>query len=131
MRYLLDGYNVLFLQEDFGESLEEQRNRLLEKLHGLKGIEFIVVFDAHRQEGIGERHHFADIEVVYTDFNQTADQYILEYVERLSLGERGQTKVVTSDKALKRMLGFEKIEVLSGNSFFQKMRKKTASQSPE
>jgi predicted RNA-binding protein with PIN domain len=130
MNYLLDGYNVLFREKDSNGSLEEQRIRLFEKLNLLAEDSyqsFIIVLDAHRQTGELERHHFHALEVVYTNFDQTADDYIVEYVERLVPSERQRTKVVTSDKTLMQKVRLERVEVLSVASFFKEIERKACS----
>lgn len=124
MKYLLDGYNILFRQNRFSGSLEEQRTQLLEKLNILAEtgrLHLVVVFDAHQQVGEMERHHVHGIEVVYTDFTQTADEYVLEYVGCLSPNERRRTRVVTSDKTLMQKVRHESVEVLSVSTFFQEI----------
>ena len=128
MNYLLDGYNILFRERDSDGSLEAQRQRLFEKLSVVAAashLNFIVVFDSYRQACKLERHHFHSIEVVYTDFEQTADDYILEYVECLSRDNRQHTKVVTSDKTLAQKVCYERVEVLSVYSFFKEIERKT------
>lgn len=130
MEYLLDGYNVLFREKDSNGSLEEQRTRLFEKLNHLAEdahLNLIVVLDSHQQAGGVERHHFHALEVVYTDFAQTADDYIIEYVECLSPSKRHRTKVVTSDKTLMQKVRFERVEVLSVSSFFKQIERKACS----
>jgi len=130
MKYLLDGYNILFREKDSNGSLDEQRIRLFDKLNLLaeaSHLNLIVVLDSHRQAGELERHHFHAIEVIYTDFDQTADEYIIEYVERLSLNKRHRTKVVTSDKTLMQKVRFERVEVLSVPAFFKEIEKKSHS----
>ena len=127
MKYLLDGYNVLFRERDTNGSLEEQRVRLFEKLNHLaeaSHLDFIIVLDAHYQEGEAERHHYRSLEVVYTDYNQTADDYIIEYVECLPLSHRRQLKVVSSDRPLMQKVRFERVEVLSVSAFFKEIERK-------
>ena len=130
MEYLLDGYNILFREKDSDGSLEEQRVRLFEKLNLLaeaSHLNLIVVLDSHRQAGELERHHFHSLEVVYTDFDQTADDYIIEYVECLATSKRHRTKVVTSDKLLMQKVRFERVEVLSVSAFFSEIERKAHS----
>lgn len=112
MKYLLDGYNILFRERDADGSLEEQRIRLFEKLNLLAEathLNFIVVLDAHQQAGELERHHYFSLEVVYTDFDQTADDYIVEYVECLPISKRNRIKVVSSDRTLMQKVRLERV----------------------
>ena len=130
MKYLLDGYNILFREKDSNGSLEEQRIRLFEKLNLLaeaSHLNLIVVLDSHRQAGELERYHIHALEVVYTDFDQTADDYIIGYVEHLSPSKRHRTKVVSSDKTLTQKVRLERVEVLSVSSFFKEIEQKACS----
>ena len=130
MKYLLDGYNILFRKRDTNESLENQRTRLFEKLNLLaeaSHLNFIVVLDAHQQAGELERHHYHSLEVIYTDFDQTADDYIIDYVECLPLSKRNRVKVVSSDRTLMQKVRFERVEVLSVPAFFKEVERKTHS----
>jgi uncharacterized protein len=127
MKYLLDGYNILFRERDTNESLEEQRVRLFEKLNLLavaSHLNLIVVLDAHQQAGELERHHYLSLEVIYTDFGQTADDFIIGYVESLPMSKRNQVKVVSSDKSLMQKVRFERVEVLSVSAFFKEIERK-------
>jgi predicted RNA-binding protein with PIN domain len=127
MKYLLDGYNILFRERDTNGSLEEQRIRLFEKLNLLaeaSHLDFIVVLDAHHKAGELERHHYRSLEVVYTDFNQTADDYMIEYVECLPLNKRHRLKVVSSDRPLMQKVRLERVEVLSVSAFFKEIERK-------
>lgn len=130
MKYLLDGYNVLFREKGSHGSLEKQRIQLFEKLNLLaeaSRLSLVVVLDSHQQAGELERHHFHSLEVVYTNFAQTADDYIIEYVECLSPSKRLRTKVVTSDKTLMQKVRLERVEVLSVADFFKKIERKAHS----
>lgn len=130
MKYLLDGYNILFREKDSIGSLEEQRIRLFEKLNLLaeaSHLNLIVVLDAHQRAGELERHHFHALEVIYTDFDQTADDYIIEHVECLPLNARHRMKVVTSDSTLRQKVRFERVEVLSVSAFFKEIERKAHS----
>ena len=131
MKYLLDGYNILFRERDSTGSLEEQRTRLFEKwnlyaenLH----LNITVVLDSHRQEGELQRHHFHSLEIIYTDFAQTADDWIIEYVEHIPSNKRRQLTVVTSDRSLMQKVRLEQVAVLSVSSFFKEIERKTHSQ---
>ena len=134
MKYLLDGYNILFRERDSNGSLEEQRIRLFQKLNILaeaSHLSFIVVLDAHQQAGDSERHHYLSLEVIYTDFDQTADDYIIGYVECLPMSSRHRTKVVSSDRALTQKVRLERVEVLSVSAFFKEIERKKHSRLSE
>ncbi len=130
MKYLLDGYNILFRERDTNGSLESQRMRLFEKLNLLAEathLNLIVVLDSHQQAGELERHHYHSLEIIYTDFDQTADDYIIEYVECLPLSKRNRVKVVSSDRTLMQKVRFERVEALSVPAFFKEVERKAHS----
>ena len=127
MKYVLDGYNILFREKDARGSLEEQRERLFEKLGILAEDShrtLIVVLDSHHQIGEAERHHYRALEIIYTGFDQTADDYIIEYVERLPANKRSRVKVVTSDRTLMQKVRLERVEVLSVAAFLKEIETK-------
>lgn len=104
MEYLLvDGYNIInSWKDDFDltrESLEECREKLLNILSNYEGyrkIKIIVVFDAHMVKGSTEKvEEYDNITVVYTEENQTADNYIERFVYQY--GKIHTIRVATSD----------------------------------
>ncbi len=101
MHYLIDGYNFIFRAlKHFGD-LQAQREAMIHDLNkkiGLVKIEVSIVFDAAFQLGEGSRSHFDRIEILYTSQGESADDYILDAINRHS---RPQIEtVVTSDKKL-------------------------------
>lgn len=100
MRYLIDGYNLLFRIAQTDEDLQVQREKLIRSLDSrfavarLKGI---LVFDAHLQPGVGAIAYAKHFDIHYTAHTQTADEAILELLKGLKATE---WTVVTSDKRL-------------------------------
>lgn len=100
---LIDGYNIIFawkeLKEIAANSLEDARDKLIEIIsnyQGYKGINIIIVFDAHLVKGNkGSIIDYDNIKVIYTREAQTADNYI-ERATRL-LNKQYKVKVATSD----------------------------------
>jgi predicted RNA-binding protein with PIN domain len=131
MKYILDGYNILFREKTKNESFEEQRIRFFERLNSLietLHLNLTVVLDSHLQDSEWQRHHFHSLEIIYTDYKETADEYIVSYVEHLPPNKRDQIKVVTSDRNLTQKVRLERVEVLSVSDFFKEIEKKTRSQ---
>lgn len=95
MSYLIDGYNFLFwLKPDLDElerAREEWIHALAEKLEETPWT-VTIVFDSQYQPTPSERFALGTLEIVFTNQNETADEWILEHVSF-------QT-VVTSDKRL-------------------------------
>ncbi len=89
---LVDGYNVIFAWEDLNtlakQNIDAARDSLIETLSKYRSIvngEVIAVFDAYRVPGRpGEMTDYQGIKLVYTEQDQTADQYIERFVNLLN-----------------------------------------------
>lgn len=90
MRTYVDGYNCIFAA-DLDPNLRDAREELIDRL-AATGKSLILVFDGQEFS----RSHRGSLEIVYTG-GQSADNYILDEVERL-----GRGRVVTSDGRLAR-----------------------------
>lgn len=107
---LVDGYNIIFaweeLQKIAAENLDAARHQLMHWLSnycGYRQCRLILVFDAYRVKGKHretERYH--NIEVVYTQESETADNYIEKATHELSKNHR--VRVATSDGMEQRMI---------------------------
>ncbi len=112
---LVDGYNIIFgwdkLKKLAQSSLEEARDKLINILsnyQGVKKINIIVVFDAHKVKGgTGSVICYDNIFVVYTKEAETADNYIERTTKTLNKNYR--VKVATSD-------GLEQIIIMGGGA---------------
>ena len=101
MHYYIDGYNLLFRVHPSGEEFKEQRQRIIHDLSqkiDLLEIDATIVFDATFQIGESSRSHYKQLEIVYTDEGETADEYIVN--ELKSTPNPSQETIVTSDKKL-------------------------------
>ncbi|ABR50568.1 protein of unknown function DUF901 [Alkaliphilus metalliredigens QYMF] len=107
---VLDGYNVLNgwpkLKELCQGDLDGARKELLEMMAeygSFKGIEVIVVFDAHLVKGSMQKNEkLKGVEVVFTKEKQTADSYIERLITELSI--RNRVVVATNDWAEQQMV---------------------------
>lgn len=101
---LVDGYNIIFAWEDLKKiceySLEDARDKLISILsnyQGAKGIELIIVFDAHMVKGNrGSLEKIGKTYIVYTKEAETADNYIERITKNLV--KDYIVKVATSDR---------------------------------
>lgn len=105
----VDGYNIINQWKslkNYTESIENSRNKLIEQLaeyKAFRGINVIVVFDAHLVKGSCEKKEvILGVEVVYTKEHETADSYIEREVSRLGRDEIVQ--VATSDNAIRNIV---------------------------
>lgn len=95
--YCLDGYNLIFRTLSEGENIREAREELIRLLVDAK-IPAILVFDSHFSEEEGRRGHKGELEIVYTDFDESADAYILSALKQMKSPQA--VTVVTSDNRL-------------------------------
>lgn len=101
---IIDGYNIINNWKDLKEesvySLDSARIKLLDIMsnyQSYKGINVIVVFDAHYVKNSMEKHEIYDgIHVVYTKEYESADNYIERFVAEKA-DENIIIRVATSD----------------------------------
>lgn len=105
----VDGYNIVnqwSYFNDMSRNIENTRNKLIELLveyQAYRGINVIVVFDAHLVKGsLEKREKVVGIEVVYTKENETADSYIEKQLDKIGRYERVQ--VATSDNFIQQIV---------------------------
>lgn len=103
MHYFVDGYNLLFSLFKDEKTLKSQRDELIQILNETAeayNLRITLVFDAPSHLEGNIRTHFDHLEIIYTDYGETADSYILDAVAAASLP--GAITVVTNDKSLAR-----------------------------
>ena len=100
---IVDGYNIIFAWEELAKlaegDLDAARRALMDTLSsyaGFKKCRLVLVFDGYKRKGNpGEKTHFHNIQVVYTQENETADAYMEALVAQI--GNNYSVKVATSD----------------------------------
>jgi len=100
---IVDGYNIIFAWEDLAETakadLDAARRQLCDQLSsfaGFRKIRLVLVFDGYKRKGNpGEKTQFHNIQVVYTQENETADAYIEALCDEI--GKNYAVQVATSD----------------------------------
>lgn len=101
MHYFLDGYNLLFQLFGGTSALKVERELLLEELDSAisqTSLNLTIVFDAHLREEQLARTKYRSLDIIFTDFGQTADDYILEV---LSFCEHPKREtIITNDQRL-------------------------------
>jgi predicted RNA-binding protein with PIN domain len=133
MHYLVDGYNILFRRKLKEGSFEEVREKLIKELDILAralNLQMTIVLDAYKKKEELQRHHFRSLEVVYTDYGQTADACIIDYILHQPEKMRKKIVVITSDGELQRKAHLEKATFLSVSSFFYSLEKKILKKYP-
>ena len=100
---IVDGYNIIFAWEDLAamakEDLEAARRHLCDRLSSFAGYRkwrVVLVFDGWKVKGnLGEKTQYHNIQVVYTQENETGDAYIEALVHEI--GSNYNVRVATSD----------------------------------
>ncbi|SCA63869.1 Uncharacterized protein SCG7109_BJ_00050 [Chlamydiales bacterium SCGC AG-110-M15] len=124
MHYYVDAYNLLFRKFSGFETLEFSREELIDLfLDALSklNLNITLVFDAHCVDNF-TRTHIQDLEIVYTDFNQTADEYIISALEHCKYPK--SECVISSDKHLTRISRSLGAQSQSVEEFVQWLQKK-------
>ena len=133
----IDGYNIINqwkTLKNYTESIENSRNKLIEDLieyKAYKGINVVVVFDAHLVKGSNEKKEIiSGVEVVYTKEHETADSYIEKQLDKI--GREEIVQVATSDNYIQQIViarGGTRISAeemfLEFNKTKQEIRRKT------
>lgn len=123
MIYLIDGYNVLFQAAEEIGSLEEERAYILpliERFFVSINKKAIIVFDAKSDTGsqIPSKKFTTCLEVVFSPSDQTADAYIIEYMNR---HPHASITVVSSDKEVIFHAKKNNNQTLSSKKFIKKI----------
>jgi len=133
MHYVIDGYNLLFQTAYLTpeKSLSEARNGLIYALDAfaeLFRLHCTLVFDASFQSDPLSRGHYKNLELIYTSKGQTADDYIVEWVELQP--DKKHITVITSDRRLQARLKKPKLQVEAVGVFLKRLRKKRVKKKP-
>ncbi len=101
MRYLIDGYNLIFRTLSPIKNLSDSRQITLSELSQkvtVLGLDATIVFDAQYTPEESSRGHFGSLEVHFTSFGETADHWLIQTIEESS--EPSQMTIITSDRQL-------------------------------
>lgn len=102
-------------------TLQQKREILLSTLSAFS-LNMTVVFDNTRADLGSGRGHFRDLEIIYTEEGQTADQYILDEISHAFTPK--QETVVTSDRELAERCKLLGAKVKSIPAFLDQLAKK-------
>lgn len=133
MRYIIDGYNLLFALELKPHPIEHSREALIEvliedlaKLH----MRATIVFDSGTTH-LGSFPHLHDrngIEIAFSPHGMCADRYILELIEGTKNPK--DTVVVSDDAELRASSLALHAKTMMCASFLEKMRRKNRKKHP-
>lgn len=131
MHYLIDGYNLLFRQEREGRNLETKRETLVRSIASsfnhlrIKGT---IVFDAPHQTGAAVLSWMGLLRIVYTDWQETADSWILSYLRHSQ--DANRFTLVTADRDLAFQARQLRAKTISTSNFLLLIDKKLKKQKP-
>ncbi len=119
---LIDGYNLLHVMKPrFHESLESERNGLLEVLHryqSAKSVDICVVFDGSQIADLyANRDRMGNVQIVYTNADTTAD----EWIDRECARYPGKFLVISSDREVVRSAERSQSMAISSREFADKL----------
>lgn len=122
MRYLIDGYNLLFRKPGRKATFEQKRIHLIEELIAIAidhHLNITVVFDGKIDDlPPAIPHWHKGISLVYTTSGQSADDYLLE--ETFSSSHPEQITVVSSDQELTKKCRLHGAKSLQVREFLQR-----------
>lgn len=101
MHYYIDGYNLLFRITQAGMDFAKKRKNLIVLLNeraGLLKLNITLIFDAQYQTDELLRTHYHHLEILFTNYNETADERLIEEIQREASPQ--QVTLVTSDNLL-------------------------------
>ncbi len=127
MHYYIDGYNLLFRSawQIEHKSLEELRHKLiveLDKEACLLHLQMTIVFDAPLQSDESKRGHFRSLEIIFTSFKETADDYLIHTFRQLTNPKKAL--LITSDRDLQHRAKCLGVQSKSVEEFLSMLRKK-------
>lgn len=109
---IVDGYNIMYSWQDLKETmaidLELARKSLIDTMAEYaksSGEEVMVVFDAYVAKGKRTYAETKGIQVIFTEENETADQYIERLVDRIGRrSRRNEIRVASSDGMIQNIV---------------------------
>ncbi|MCB1119584.1 MAG: NYN domain-containing protein [Chlamydiia bacterium] len=124
MHYWIDGYNLLYRLTDPDSHFTQKRETLIavlsRKVADASDV-YTVVFDAcYAPEG-GISSHLGHLEVLYTTEGQSADDCLVEQMERVT--HPANHVVVTSDQRLAWRVRRTSVKTMGVGQFLKWMRK--------
>ena len=133
MKYLIDGYNLLFGIDEHFEELETAREDVIALLSGLLSqgrMRAVCIFDSsheHSHPFPSRLVNFPNLEVIYSPLGVSADDYIIEYLET----NKGPTTLITNDRDLQRRAKQLKVSAQNVHPFLKRLLKKSSKRREE
>ncbi|MCH5585914.1 NYN domain-containing protein [Shimazuella sp. AN120528] len=103
---VVDGYNIIRANPKYSEDIEVAREELIHDLmeyQAVSGMKTFVVFDAYRIKGLRTKDPEKRIKIVFTNKEETADEWIEHFVSKYKDDKR-HIYVATSDFLEQRMV---------------------------
>lgn len=124
MHFWIDGYNFLFRLVSPEGNLKKDREEALEQLVlFVKNLEIdvTIVFDAQYQESESLRKHQGALEIVFTAYRETADDYLIRHFRILKNPKRHT--LITNDGQLTWRARQSGVKTMNLREFFRWFKK--------
>lgn len=126
MKFIIDGYNLLFFHLTPDEDLKKNREeliKLLDKKFKSLSIKATIIFDGFNQaENKPEHEFFEALTVIFSPKSLTADEFIIEQLS--SSKNPNEITVITGDKKLAQKARNLGAHSKSPKSFLKELSKK-------
>ena len=122
MKYLIDGYNLLFFKNPARLPFPQKRSELIAFLNRIASelcIDLVIVFDGSPDF---QRGHYDSVEIVYTAKEESADDYIEEVVHLATTPQ--QHTVVSNDNQLRKRSSLLGAKAITVDAFFSLLSNK-------
>lgn len=124
--YLIDGYNFIFHIDPDPIPIERSRQALLDLLSSVQPYykkEIVVVFDGQDlHKDFFSKIQLVGIEVIFTPSSQSADHFIIEFLE--THPPAADIQVISSDKQLRKLCHSLGAQTESTERFIKRIHKK-------
>lgn len=120
MHIIIDGYNLMPCMKLKGDSLHKKREDLINELHQFLKINhgnITLVFDGYKN--ISEYKSIekqGNIKIIYSAKNQSADEVIIELIEKREVKAKNMV-LVTSDRKLINFAASNRIKTINSSNF--------------
>lgn len=126
---LVDGYNIIFANDEMSELAQENLNGATQKLmdilcnyQGIRGCNVLLVYDAYRIAGHRtEIFDYHNIKVVYTKEAETADQFIEKFAHQNA--SKYRITVATSDGVEQIIIRSKGCALFSARDFWKEIHR--------
>ncbi len=129
MRYIVDGYNLLFALASVIDPFEKTREKFIALFNLLSSqakLKITLIFDTHKAidtSDLPSVKTYHGIDIIYAPSDLSCDDYIIEML--VATKTLPNWTIVTSDKKLRREAREHRVLVITTDEFIQLINHKT------